>query len=182
MGSRNNKHLCENLGSYVLKSGRKNSISRKKNLIVIFFGNQNMFTSSKEKSNLSKKMEIKPDQTFFWPDLLDFTRNLHAKSKIASGLPEKIYNIWSTHSKSLLFFPSRIFFWMLLLFDEIFSQVTQADLKTGWLFDHWIFRPVCYTFWKFKTMISVVQKRNSRQNKSFVWNHFQFLWFFFTFG
>ena len=113
MGSRNNKHLCENLGSYVLKSGRKNSISRKKNLIVVFFGNQNMFTSSKEKSNLSKKMEIKPDQTFFWPDLLDFTRNLHAKSKIASGLPEKIYNIWSTLQK-LTFFPSRIFFWMLL--------------------------------------------------------------------
>ena len=96
-------------------------------------------------------MEKKPNHTFFWPDLLDFTRNLHAKSKIASGLPEKIYNIWSTHSKSLLFFPSQIFFWMLLLFDEIFSQVTQADLKTGWLFDHWIFRPVCYTFWKFKT-------------------------------
>ena len=129
MGSRNNKHLCENLGSYVLKSGRKNSISRKKNLIVIIFGNQNMFTSSKEKSNLSKKMEIKPDQTFFWPDLLDFTRNLHAKSKIASGLPEKIYNIWSTLQK-LTFFPvSDIFLNVVVLlykFDEIFSQVTHS--------------------------------------------------------
>lgn len=132
-----------------------------------------------------KKMEKKPNHTFFWPDLLDFTRNLHAKSKIASGLPEKIYNIWSTLQK-LTFFPvSDIFLNVVVLlykFDEIFSQVTHSLWMKWRPFDHWIFRPVCYTFWNFKTMFLVVQKRNSRQNKSFVWNHFQFLWFFFTFG
>lgn len=130
MGSRNNKHLCENLGSMYWSLVVKIQFHEKKWIIIIFFGNfKKMFTISKEKSTLSKKWRKNQITLFFRPDLLDFTRNLHAKSKIASGLPEKIYNIWSTLQK-LTFFPvSDIFLNVVVLlykFDEIFSQVTHS--------------------------------------------------------
>ena len=109
-----------------------------------------MFTSSKENRIFRKKWRKNQITLFSDQTYLTLLGTCMQNQKLPQGC-QKRFTTFGLHSKSLLFFPSQIFFWMLLLFDEIFSQVTQADLKTGWLFDHWIFRPVCYTFWKFKT-------------------------------